>query len=188
MQITLRKANAIQASIQDAIKSISPLDKIELNEFQDVAAELLKANALVIKNLQRHAALLFAMYNIRGSVGTANSQSGIDLLLTDAAYMDRQVAQLNLVSSSAPMTDIVILQGKIDKLQANLSTTRSLYAQDTVSTSVISQVQIDNAKKDILALKKQKQKINDQVLELNIKTTITLPEQVVATLTEEGLI
>jgi uncharacterized protein YdcH (DUF465 family) len=66
---------------------------------------------------------------------------------------------------------------------------RSLYGHsDTVSTTVVSQEQIDQVKVEIKNLKKQKQKLNDEILELNIKTEIPLSDEVVATLTEEGLI
>jgi uncharacterized protein YdcH (DUF465 family) len=57
-----------------------------------------------------------------------------------------------------------------------------------VSTTVVSQEQIDQVKAEIQNLKKQKQKINDEVLELNIKTEIPLSEDVVKTLQDEGLI
>ena len=52
----------------------------------------------------------------------------------------------------------------------------------------MSQEQIDQAKGEILNLRKQKQKINDEVLELNIKTEIPLSDDVVAILQAEGLI
>jgi hypothetical protein len=58
----------------------------------------------------------------------------------------------------------------------------------TVSTGVIGAEQIVQAKAEISNLKKQKQKINDEVLELNIKTEIPLSEDVVATLQAEGLL
>ena len=38
MEITLRKANAVQNSINEAIRSIKIETSIELNEFQDVTA------------------------------------------------------------------------------------------------------------------------------------------------------
>jgi predicted nucleic acid-binding Zn-ribbon protein len=53
---------------------------------------------------------------------------------------------------------------------------------------VVSQEQIDQVKAEIQNLKKQKQKLNDEILELNIKTEIPLSDDVVATLTQEGLI
>jgi hypothetical protein len=40
----------------------------------------------------------------------------------------------------------------------------------------------------VLNLKKQKQKLNDEILELNIKTEIPLADDTVATLQAEGLL
>lgn len=44
MQITLRKANAIQNAIHDTIRSIDIKLNVELNEFQDAATVLADAN------------------------------------------------------------------------------------------------------------------------------------------------
>jgi uncharacterized protein YdcH (DUF465 family) len=57
-----------------------------------------------------------------------------------------------------------------------------------VSTSVLSKEQIAQAKAEVLNLKKQKQQLNDEVLELNIKTEIPLSDDVVASLQAEGLL
>ena len=57
-----------------------------------------------------------------------------------------------------------------------------------MSTTVVSQDQIDQAKSEILNLKKQKQKLNDEILELNIKTEIPLSDETVKLLQQEGLI
>ena len=52
----------------------------------------------------------------------------------------------------------------------------------------LSKEQIAQAKAEVLNLKKQKQQLNDEVLELNIKTEIPLSEDVVASLQAEGLL
>jgi uncharacterized protein YdcH (DUF465 family) len=57
-----------------------------------------------------------------------------------------------------------------------------------VSTSILGKEQIAQAKAEILNLKKQKQQLNDEVLELNIKTEVPLSDDTVATLQAEGLI
>ena len=57
-----------------------------------------------------------------------------------------------------------------------------------MTTGVLGLEQIAQAKAEVLSLKKQKQKINDEVLELNIKTEIPLSEDVVAVLQAEDLI
>jgi uncharacterized protein YdcH (DUF465 family) len=191
MNLTLRKANAVQAGINDAIKSIKIETTLELNEFQDVVTELKKANDTLFTNDSRRQRLLLALYNIRGLVGTANAQSGIDLKLATAAFIEKRIAQLDDLAKLSAVTDLAVINGKLEKIRNDKSeTARSrIYGyNDTVTTTVVSQEQIDQIKAEIQNLKKQKQKLNDEILELNIKTEIPLSEDVVATLTEEGLI
>ena len=191
MNISLRKASALQNSINDAIKGIKIEATVELNEFQDSQAVLLKANETLFANDARRQRLLLALYNIRGLVGTANAQSGIDLKLATAAFVDKRVAQLEELAKLEPVTDIAVINGKLEKIRNDKSeTARSrIYGyNDTVSTTVIGREQIDAINAEIKNLKKQKQKINDEVLELNIKTEVPLSEDVVKTLQTEGLI
>ena len=191
MNLTLRKANAVKAAINDTIKSIEIKITVELNEFQSIEAELQKANAMLFANDARRQRLLLALYNIRGLVGQANATSGVDTKLATAAFLDKRLAQLTELAVAEPITDLAVINGKLDKIRNDKSdTSRSrLYGvSDTVSTSVISNEQLTTIKNEIKNLKKQKQKINDEVLELNIKTEIPLSEEVEDTLTAEGLI
>jgi uncharacterized protein YdcH (DUF465 family) len=191
MNLTLRKANAVQAGINDAIKSIKIETSLDLNEFQDAVAELQKANDTLFINDSRRQRLLLALYNIRGLVGTANAQSGIDLKLATAAFIEKRIGQLDELAKLNAVTDLAVITGKLDKIKNDKgdNSRRSLYGHsDTVSTTVVSQDQIDQIKVEIKNLKKQKQKLNDEILELNIKTEIPLSDDVVTTLTEEGLI
>ena len=190
MNISLRKASALQNSINDAIKSIKITTSIDLNEFQDVAQELKNANDTLFNNDSRRQRLLLALYNIRGLVGSANAQSGIDLKLATSAFVDKRVAQLEGLVVD-PVTNLAVINGKLDKIRNDKSeSTRSrIYGNsDTVTTGVLGLEQIAQAKAEVLSLKKQKQKINDEVLELNIKTEIPLTEDVVAVLQAEALI
>jgi len=190
MNITLRKANALQNGINDAIRGIKITTTIELNEFQEVVATLQTANDELFANDTRRQKLLLALYNIRGLVGTANASSGIDLKLATAAFIDKRIGQLEEFSNLSPVTAEAVLIGKLDKIKNDKSENRSrVYGySDTVSTSVLSKEQIAMCKAEIQNLKKQKQKTNDEILELNIKTEVPLSDDVVATLTAEGLL
>lgn len=190
MNITLRKANAIQASINDAIKGIKVETVVAINEFQDPAVELKKANDALFANDARRQKLLLALYNIRGLVGTANAASGIDVNLAKAAFIDKRIGQLETIGNADVMTDMTVIVGKLDKIKNDKSDSRrSIYGyNDNVSSGVVTQEQLDQVKAEIKNLKKQKQKLNDEILELNIKTEIPLSEDVVATLAGEGLI
>ena len=190
MNISLRKASALQNSINDAIKSIKIETSIDLNEFQDVAQELKNANDKLFNNDSRRQRLLLALYNIRGLVGSANAQSGIDLKLATAAFVDKRVAQLEGLVVD-PVTNLAVINGKLDKIRndkSENSRSRIYGFSDTVSTTVIGHEQLDVINTEIKNLKKQKQKLNDEILELNIKTEVPLSEDVVKTLQTEGLI
>jgi hypothetical protein len=191
MNITLRKANAVQNSINETVKNIRVDLTVEINEFQNVEDTLSKANNELIVNDGRRQNLIMALYNIRALVGTANAASGIDTALAKAAFIDKRIGQLEQLANGTEITSLEVIKGKIEKIKNDKgdNTRRSIYGySDTVSTGILSKEQIAQAKTEILNLKKQKQKLNDEILELNIKTEIPLSDDTVATLTAEGLL
>ena len=190
MNITLRKANAVQNSINDTLKNIKIDLTVEINEFQDVEQTISKVNGDLIVNDSRRQQLTMALYNIRALVGTANAASGIDTALAKAAFIDKRIGQLEQLANATVITDITVIKGKLEKIRNDKGEKgRSLYGySDTVTTGVLAAEQIAQAKTEILNLKKQKQKLNDEVLELNIKTEIPLSEDTVALLQAEGLL
>ena len=163
----------------------------EINEFQSVEDVITKANSTLVENDGRRQKLTMALYNIRALVGTANTASGIDTALAKAAFIDKRIGQLEELAKATEITALDVIKGKLDKIRNDKSeSTRSrIYGySDTVTTGVLGLEQIAQAKAEVLSLKKQKQKINDEVLELNIKTEIPLTEDVVAVLQAEALI
>ena len=192
MKITLRKASALQTAIQEAVKNIEITVKVELNEFEDATAALATANAKVVAADQRRTALTKVLYVVRAQVGTANADCGINERLAKAAYVDKRIGQLTaLIGAESLQDSLTVVNGKLDKIRNDKSenSRRSIYGySDTVSTGVLVQDQIDAFKAEQLALKKDKQKLNDEVLELNVRTEIDLSDETVAVLTIEGLI
>ena len=187
MQINLRKANNVQTSIQDAINSIEINSSIEINEFQDPVKEIQSANDELFANDARRMKLLQAFYNIRALVATANASCGISTNLAKAAFIEKRLSQLSYIAGLRPVTDMAVIKGRLDKIKARDD--KEYYgARDTVSTSVVGAEQITQAKAQIKDLRKQKQKINDENLDLNFKTEIPLNEDTVKTLTEEGIL
>ena len=192
MKITLRKASALQNAIQEAVKNIDITVKVELNEFENAETALATANAKLIHADQRRTALTKVLYVVRAQVGTANAEYGINERLAKAAYVDKRIGQLTaLIGSDAVQDSIVVIQGKLEKLKApeSANSRRSLYGySDTVGTGVLTPEQVTAFKAEQLALKKDKQKLNDEVLELNVRTEIALSDETVAVLTSEGLV
>ncbi len=190
MNITLRKANAIQNSINDVVKNIKVDFDVEINEFQDVESIIADAGEKMMNNDRRRQKLIMALYNIRALVGTANANCGIDTALAKAAFIDKRITQLEQLANADEMTNLDVIKGKIEKIKSLQAESRSrIYGfGDTVRTSVLSKEQIAQFKAEVLGLKKSKQKLNDEILELNIKTEIPLSDDVVTILQTEGLI
>ncbi len=190
MNITLRKASAVQNSINEALKAIKIDLDVELNEFQNVEDVIAKANSQMVENDGRRQKLTMALYNIRALVGTANAASGIDTSLAKAAFIDKRIGQLEELAKAKEMVSLDVIKGKLEKIKSLKDEARSRVFGygDTVSTSVLSKDQIKQAKAEILNLKKSKQKLNDEILELNIKTEIPLSDETAAVLQAEGLL
>jgi uncharacterized protein YpbB len=121
-------------------------------------------------------------------VGRANVESGVADLLTDAAYVDKRLGQLKGLSESKVSESTVVLEGKLEKVRNTEAKSRIYGYGDTVETGVLTEQVIESFKAASRELKKQKQTINDKVLELNVRTEITLDEDTVELLKNEELI
>ncbi len=188
MKLTLRKASALQNSIQEAIKTIELKAATTINEFQDANVVLAEANATLVANDKRRNALTKALYTIRGQVGLANATSGVSDRLSDAAYVDKRIGQLQGLISVSVQDDITVIGGKLEKIRNRKEDAHSYYREDVVNTGVLTAEQVEAFKTEQRDLKKRKQKLNDEILELNVRTEVELSDEVVATLNAENLL
>ena len=188
MKVTLRKANALQNSINDALRHIDVKTKVGLNEFQDPEGVLAVSAAEAKRNLDRKVALINALYDIRGAVGAANAASGIDIELTEVAQLEKQIqvysAMVGVESREAP----AVIAGKLEKIRNDKSDRRIYGYSDTVDTGVFTAEDIAGFKSVVATLKKQKQSLQDAVLEANVRNEISLRQTTVETLTAENLL
>ena len=75
------------------------------------------------------------------------------------------------------------------KIRNRKDDARSLYySESKVDTSIFTQDDIDGFRAHVSQAKKQKQQLQDELLDMNVRTEITLSEQVISTLTAEGLL
>lgn len=188
MKLTLRKANALQNAIQEQIKEIAVTMTVSLNEFQSSTVELTNARDTLVKNDVRRNTLTKVLYKVRAQVGRANVESGVADLLTDAAYIDKRLGHLKGLTESKVVENSAVIEGKLEKLRTQEKASRMYGYNDTVDTGVLTAEQIEGYKAEMRDLKKQKQSINDQVLELNVRTEIELSAETVSVLTTESLV
>ncbi len=190
MNISLRKASALQNGINEAIKGLEFDVTVKVNEFQDAELEISRVATTVKTNIQRRNGLNTALYEIRKSVSGANTQVGIDSRLADVAHLEKQIQFYNGLAGNKVRESEKVIAGRLDKIRNDKSESRrSIYGyHDTVDTTVFTKEDLDGFRREISMAKKAKQKLQDEILELNVQTQVTLSVESVKTLQAEGLL
>jgi hypothetical protein len=189
MNISLRKASALQNSINDAIKGIDLKGQVTLTEFHAPIMEIDKATQEFKTNLHRRDALVKALYDIRKQVSAANHRVGVDDKLTEIAHLEKQIQNYTALAGNDVCEQEAVVLGKLDKIKNRKEDTRSIYGfESTVTTSVFTEEDIKGFKVFVGLAKKAKQKLQDEVLELNVRTDISLSVDTVQTLNSEALL
>ena len=190
MKINLRKANALQLSIQEAIKSIKFDTEVKVNEFQVAEDEIARMRNDFAAKQERHRGLLNSLYDIRKAVSQSNAVQGVDVKLADVALMDKKIQYLAELAGKSVRDSVEVVAGKMEKLRNRKEDTRSLYYghDATVDTSIFTQEDIAGFRTAVSMGKKAKQKLQDELLEINVRTEIDLSADVVTVLTTEGLL
>lgn len=189
--MNLRKAAATQTILQDLLKSIEVKTNLELNEFQDPATAITEANSKMFAADTRRNDVLMSIYSIRSLVGMQNAGTGIASRLSHIAYIDKRVDQLEqLVNHAKPLMAMDVITGKLEKIRTRPSESRaSIYGHnDEVETGVLTTEQLESIRSVIRDLRRQKATLNDEILELNVRTEIELTPDVEAVLVREGVV
>jgi|OM-RGC.v1.016734787 hypothetical protein len=188
MSINLRRAAALQKSIQDTIHEIPLITQIKINEFQDPEAEIAEHRAQLERNLQRRSDLTQALYEIRTRVGEAN-RVGVDQRLTEIARLDREIQDLQKITQNGqPRQSVSVLSGQLTKIRDSKPEARMYGYDSTVETSVVTSSELDYYRRQIQERRRQRQRLQDEILELNVKTEIDISDSAVTTLSRENLI
>lgn len=189
MKLSLRKASALQASINETLKGIVLDVNVSLNEFQDAEAVIAAKRAELTERIQRQIALTKALYAIRMAVGAANAASGVDNTLAEMALADKTIRIYTQLSGVAERTSAAVIAGKLHKIANRKDdSNRSYLFESEVSTTVFEKSDIDEAKAKLAEAKKTKQKLQDKLLEINVRNEIELPQEVVDVLNKENLL
>lgn len=190
MNISLRKANALQNSINDVIKGIDLKGQVTLTEFHAPIMEIDKATTEFKTNLSRRDSLVKVLYYIRRQVGVANSAAGVNEKLTEIARLEKQIQNYTALAGNSVREQEAVVIGQLEKIKNRKEDARSIYGMTAVSvtTSVFTEEDIKGFKAYVNSAKKAKQKLQDEVLELNVRTEIFLNADTVQTLNYESLL
>ena len=178
--------------MHDMLKTINATPNIKLNEFQNPEEALKLAQEKFFADDTRRNDLMMSIYTIRSLVGIQNAVSGVSSKLSHMAYLDKRIGQLtDMLASVDPLLSPEVIVGKLDKIRTrvNDNSRASIYGfNDEVETGILNTTQLDSIRAVVRDLKRTKSQLNDEILELNVKTEIDLTPEVETVLTKEGLI
>jgi hypothetical protein len=186
MNITLRKASAIQTSINEVLKSLDFNTTISINEFQDVEGELQKASSKFYTNVTRRIDLLNALYEIRKAVSSANYKASVDTSLADIARLEKDIQFYGQHAINKVRETNAVITGKLDRIRNRKED--SYIRHEEVNTCVFTEDDLNKFKGALAIAKKQKQKLQDDLLEVNVRTEITLSDSAAETLKKENIL
>ena len=191
MRINLRKASVVQQTITDEIKRLGTEEttaKVSLFE-TNVHAQLEEQLAKVKANHAQAGRLLNANKFLRGVVAKKNAEAGITDYLAEEAMLASAEARLKAYSESAVRPNLDALAAEIESRKANSNNERvSIYGRDySLDVNVVPAEAIAEAKKELEAIRRRRRKIKDEMVSINVRTDIEVPEQVALVLTELGL-
>jgi hypothetical protein len=187
MQVSLRKANALQVAINEALKGLEFKADVSVNEFQKPAQEIELAKQKFERNVQRRGNLTSALYNIRTAVSSANASNKIDNLLADLARLEKDIVFYTPLAKASVQTDLKVIGGKLEKIANREGESYSFHSSE-VSTSIFTETDLESFRSNLSVSKKKKQALQDQLLEVNVRTTIELAAGTVAVLNAEDII
>ncbi len=188
MKISLRKAAALQNTINDLIKGIETIPTAKISEFEEPEAAIKLANETLIANMTRKDNLASVIYEIRKAVGSVNHTSGITDKLAMCALLEKRIQLYSLLAANKPTEALEIVKGKLAKLSAITPNPYDRVPVSEITVNVLDQEQITKFNNIVNSTKRSKQDIQDELIELNVRSEIPLSENAVNVLKNEGLV
>ena len=177
MNITLRKANAVQLSINEMVKGLTFDTSVSLNEFEDAAAQIAAVRDTFDTHRATRTKLVGALYEIRKAVAVANADAGINDMLAEVAMLEKEIQFFNTFATKTPRLSDAVIAGKMEKIKGMKEENRLYGRYDTIDTGIFTKEEVNDFKRELADLKRQKQDLQDTLLELNVQTTIELDEE-----------
>lgn len=189
MKLTLRKANALQLLINEQIANTSIQTQVSVGKYDDPVLAVLSASGIFQASLEKTRSLLGVLYSVRQKVAESGHGAGISKILSEIAHIDKLTGVLKplaILSAFAP-TEEVLLAAHADLKKEQPVNSYSGRA-GAFTTGAIPQSWVPIFVKEMSDLRKQKQRLSDKLLELNIQHTIELSPEEEETLKKYDLI
>lgn len=188
MKLTLRKASALQKLLQKQIAGIQLPVQASISIYEDPAKTLEAAATLFQKNLSQVEKLTIALYELRSKAARANVEVGVSDLLTAMAHTDKQSELVTKFAGVAIRPTPEVLQARYKAAQTPRSATGYGGLVETFAVGILTEAQVAEFANHANEYRKEKQRLSDKLLHLNVSTEIEVSATTESTLKEFGII
>jgi hypothetical protein len=176
MKLSLRKASALQLVINEAINEPFVGEAV-VTKYDDPATVLAEAAETLTATITKKFDLIGVLYSVRDKVATAGAAAGVAQVLTDLAELNKRESffkQLAKTTNFAP--PLALVTAKLEEIKADKTpnTTYPYTKVDSVKVPLLTKETIETYSKALVDLRRQKTKLTDKLLHLNVTTEITL--------------
>ena len=182
MKISLRKAMAVQSALADQIAAVRITPVVEISIFEaDRPAAIAAEKAKLQAALESRDRMVDLLYRIRGKVATANEASGVTGKLNLAARAEKQIQALSLVAGAPARQAEEITASRIARmLKRDDSGGDRSYARqaapDIIEISLYDEAEVAQNARNLREARLARQRIQDDIAEINARETIDLDE------------
>jgi hypothetical protein len=193
MKINLRKASVVQDQIQAELKQLgAEKTEVTVNIFDtDVESKLDAQLFKVRESNQRVGRFLEANSYLRAAVAQKNAEVGITGYLAEDAMLAAAEARTRAVTELEVRPNLDSLNQEMQSRRASANSTDrvSLYGGRgyEMSVNIATQEYVDEARRSLETIRRRRRKIKDEMVTINVRTEIEVPEKVALVLTELGL-
>ncbi len=194
MEISLRKAAALQLALSEALKQLRLGTTLTLSIYEEAPEARIAAEADAWRaTLTRREALLDALYAIRTRVGAANQTAGVDDRLAELARLEKDAQLYGTLAQAEPREAPEILKARTDRLRTREAAPVGRFGgvqemPETVQVGLFGADRIEAFRSELRRISRRRQTLKDELMELNAATRISLDPTTVATLRAEELI
>jgi hypothetical protein len=193
MKINLRKAAALVTEVRSAAKNIDTETVFSANLYSDNIRENASAKReMLLANIARRDQLEGVATGLRGLIGRANAESGINDLLSEDAYLEASETRLRGYIGTTPQEDWSTFNNMVAarKTSATSAPSRGIYGSfdSTTSVSLLTSSDIQKFNEQLTATRRRRREIKDRTVEINVRTEIEVSSEAETILRQEGLI
>ena len=182
MQLNLRQAHELQTRINSTVKELQ--DDMELNvdlfyegEPAGVLSDMTNRAMSDLETIQK---LLVLKAQIRGKVAKKNAQAGIDERLSQIACLQRMIEVYERAMGRGMRQDLYAVKERLasrrEAHKANPDNGDRYSCSDSFNVDVFDKKDHAEMKSRIKRFRKEIREMNEQVLQLNVNTYVTIEE------------